>query len=187
MYYNSNFFSGLKRGEDNMQINVLKRDLSNTTQLSNNQTIDINSNKRAAQDNPSTLYKSKQSNNTDSQKITLFTDYRSIEVQNALTSKDEEEKGDTDSLEDNVPQRTEPCPMNFLRHKDSCYHITKPSQISWAVADTYCKLYDSKLVEIDSKSEQNFIESLIRLTKDNLINAALGKNCNEKPGASPII
>lgn len=130
------------------------------------------------EENPSSIYKNEQSNSNevDPDQTQIHTDYLSVEVQRGLSDDvDESIKDDSESSEE-IPATTEPCPVNFLRHKDSCYHITKPSQMTWGVADTYCKMYDSKLVEIDSKSEQNFIESLIKLTKDNLINAALGKN-----------
>ena len=58
--------------------------------------------------------------------------------------------------------RTPPCPVGFIRHKNSCYHIIGSSELTWSIANTYCQLHKSKLVEVNSESEQRFLESMIK-------------------------
>lgn len=57
------------------------------------------------------------------------------------------------------------CPVGFIKHKDSCYHIIGSSGVTWPIANTYCQLHGSKLVEIETESEQEFIEDMIKAAK----------------------
>lgn len=61
--------------------------------------------------------------------------------------------------------RPPPCPVGFIRYKNSCYHIVGSSELTWSIANTYCQLHGSKLVEIESESEQRFIANMIKVKK----------------------
>lgn len=64
--------------------------------------------------------------------------------------------------------RAEACPVGFIRYKDSCYHIVGSSELTWHLASTYCQLHGSKLVEINSESEQRMVEAMIRANNGKL-------------------
>lgn len=67
------------------------------------------------------------------------------------------------SVNDVTDNEEDSCPIGFIRFKNSCYHLVEATgEMTWQIASTYCQLKDSKLAEIQSEAEQQFIESLVR-------------------------
>lgn len=121
-----------------------------------------------------------ETNNETINHLRIITD-RNIISQNNIYNSSREQQGNSESKtsfseqmdssdesEEKSLSRTPPCPVGFIRHKNSCYHIIGSSELSWSIANTYCQLHGSKLVEIESESEQRFIESMIQAAKGNL-------------------
>lgn len=69
---------------------------------------------------------------------------------------------DFNSFDNPSETETEKCPVGFIRFKNSCYHVVEATgEMTWHVASTYCQLKESRLVEIQSELEQQFVESLV--------------------------
>lgn len=66
-----------------------------------------------------------------------------------------------------------PCPIGFIRYKNSCYHIIGSGELTWSIANTYCQLHGSKLVEIETENEQRFIQNLIKARKGKIYRRAV--------------
>lgn len=114
-----------------------------------------------------------QEQNHKQQKLSKELDsWKSLDISKVV---EEVDLADTGDLSVVPPEITEPCPNNFIRFKDSCYHIAQPNRYDFGVGESYCNAYDAKLVEINSRSEQKFVEELIELTKNNLIQVAKGE------------
>lgn len=85
----------------------------------------------------------------------------------SLPLDDTEEEDESEELEesrqsDSLVGINNGCPNGFIRHRRSCYHVVESSgAMTWDIADTYCQLHNSHLVDIQSESEQIFIENLI--------------------------
>ncbi|VDI68489.1 Hypothetical predicted protein [Mytilus galloprovincialis] len=53
------------------------------------------------------------------------------------------------------------CPNGWLIYDSSCYLISQTS-VDWADSVTFCKAFGSKLVEIESQKEDNFIQTTLK-------------------------
>ncbi|XP_045191038.1 perlucin-like [Mercenaria mercenaria] len=58
------------------------------------------------------------------------------------------------------------CPTGFLTHGTSCYHFSHDTE-TWIGALQMCRELDSKLVEINDASENDFIKAKTKLTNKN--------------------
>ncbi|XP_060601412.1 perlucin-like [Ruditapes philippinarum] len=54
------------------------------------------------------------------------------------------------------------CPIDFIKHENSCYHIFATPTLKWWEAMAYCQIYGGgagTLATVESESEQLFLEN----------------------------
>ncbi|XP_060590940.1 perlucin-like [Ruditapes philippinarum] len=57
------------------------------------------------------------------------------------------------------------CPIDFVKHENSCYHIFATPTLKWWEAMAYCEIYgggEGTLATVESESEQLFLENELK-------------------------
>ncbi|XP_060590965.1 perlucin-like isoform X3 [Ruditapes philippinarum] len=57
------------------------------------------------------------------------------------------------------------CPIDFIKHENSCYHIFATPTLKWWEAMAYCEIYgggEGTLATVESESEQLFLENELK-------------------------